>query len=344
MSAPLESLHETVLQRAVYVLLSNPSTAYHTVSGSRLQVLAPGRINVHEGPDFMETAILLDGTVMVGNVEFHKKSSDWRKHNHSNDPRYSTVILHIVLDNDEEIPGHTLPIVVLPSADVQSALLRQPAEFADTGVEDVHTYSLLRLLRLTAEHKEFLRNRTPEQAFVESVKLFLQRFEKKRRRPAYPAERLVELMNAVPNSPHARFIKEALATTQTYTSLISQSVHASLNGLLSTPITDEGEHLRREIMVNSIIPCSLALASDAVRISIFEWYWSVEALLEYGVLQRSFPHLPQVYLWQQQGMLEMMREKNADTSAHEAMRSYGLMHTLHFYKLALESPELEDER
>ena len=50
--------------------LSEPSNIYNTLSGRRLQILSPGRINKFEGPDFLDMAVLINGDVIIGNSEF----------------------------------------------------------------------------------------------------------------------------------------------------------------------------------------------------------------------------------------------------------------------------------
>lgn len=335
----LYSIPEQVLQRAVHVLLSNPAQQYTTTTGKRIQILAPGRLNVHEGPDYLDMAMLLGSDVVLGSGEFHRNTSDWKKHNHDSDDRYKSVVLHIVLNHDEESDGsdgYLAQVLVLNEDDVRSALRsinNQPEE--QTSLEDIHTYSLLRLLRITSAAKTQLQQHTVEQTFLLSVIDFLKRFEKKRRRPAYPTERLEHLFEQLQSSPHARFVLSVKTGN-------AQEVMPTLNALIETSISDEGAHLRREIIINALLPVALANAKDDVRVKIFEWYWSVTALLDYGVLKRKFPDVAQTYLWQQQGMLEMLREKNTDTSVHETMKQYGLQQTLHFYKLALEAPEFEE--
>lgn len=339
----LSAIPEQQHQRALRQLLADPSVVRTTTIGKRIQFLSPGRINVHEGPDFLDMAILLDSTVIVGHGEFHRKTSDWLAHNHSQDLRYQQLAVHIVCKVDVDLPEAT-PTVVISEDELIAIAKNLPAsQFADTTIEDVHTYSLLRLLRMTAECREFLKAKTLGQTLSESLKSFIIRFEKKNRRPVYPKERLEHLYIAISTSVHARFLMNIQEYAQNGVPVgVIRTISEQLHSLLDTPIFDEGAHLRREVIVNCILPIALAIADDQSRITIFEWYWSTNALNEYGILKRTFPEFPQVYLWQQQGMLEMLREKNARTSAHEAIKSYGLMHTIAFYKSALEAPEIQE--
>lgn len=68
--------------------------------GALLEVIDPGLHNTDAGPDFFNAKIKIGQTMWAGNVEIHKKASDWFAHNHHRDKSYNNVILHIVLDND----------------------------------------------------------------------------------------------------------------------------------------------------------------------------------------------------------------------------------------------------
>ena len=47
------------------------------VNGERLSVLSPGIWNVAGGPDFHDASLLVDGHLVTGDVEIHRRSSDW---------------------------------------------------------------------------------------------------------------------------------------------------------------------------------------------------------------------------------------------------------------------------
>ena len=75
----------------------------NTVKGEPLEILNTGRRNTNSGPDFFNAKIRIDGTVWAGNVEIHKKASDWEKHHHTDDKAYRNVILHAVEQADKVI-------------------------------------------------------------------------------------------------------------------------------------------------------------------------------------------------------------------------------------------------
>ncbi|MFC2089674.1 DUF2851 family protein [Bacteroidota bacterium] len=89
---------------------------YYTTDNFDLDVLDPGVHNQDAGPDFSNARIRINNTIWAGNVELHINASDWIKHEHSNDPAYNTVILHVVYFNDCTITrstGEPIPTAVL---------------------------------------------------------------------------------------------------------------------------------------------------------------------------------------------------------------------------------------
>ncbi len=74
-----------------------------STSGDQIEILSTGRKNTNSGPDFFNAKIKSDGTLWAGNVEIHRKASDWEKHHHSNDKSYENVILHVVEIADKQV-------------------------------------------------------------------------------------------------------------------------------------------------------------------------------------------------------------------------------------------------
>lgn len=73
-----------------------PISPLQTTSGSTVEVLSPGMENRNDGPDFFNAKVKIDGTLWVGNVEIHKRASDWYTHGHDTNKRYDSVVLHVV--------------------------------------------------------------------------------------------------------------------------------------------------------------------------------------------------------------------------------------------------------
>src|SRR5436190_469800 len=71
-----------------------------TVQMDDLQILAPGKLNHDQGPDFFSGRISINGQQWAGNIELHVNSSDWFLHGHDRDRNYEKLILHVVWNND----------------------------------------------------------------------------------------------------------------------------------------------------------------------------------------------------------------------------------------------------
>ena len=87
-----------------------------TSDGSPLEIVHPGLLNVHAGPDFSNGRMKLQGMDWCGNIEIHRRSSEWELHGHQHDAAYASVILHVVYEHDREVftsEGRTLPTLEL---------------------------------------------------------------------------------------------------------------------------------------------------------------------------------------------------------------------------------------
>lgn len=329
-------IKETELQKGVHKLLSDPSKIYSTFSGKRLQVLSIGSINKFAGPDFTDVALLIDGHIIVGDAEFHRKTSDWLLHNHESDPEYARTILHIVFEHNKQIENHPEILVLdeqLILKEYHKANAQLP-EIKPDSIEDLQNYALIRLLRKSSEAQKLLNTGTLTQAYIEYTKQYIKRFTEHRRRPSYTPEKISELLNSLKNWEAIRFLEQIGKDN-------SEIINDQLQKLIKKQFSIEGSHLRREIVLNSILPLAVCLADDDARINIFLWYWSTPALNTYGMLTRRFPEIPQNYLWQQQGMLEYLKEfGNKQTHIKEMIEVYGFASVLNFYKLG-KAPFLE---
>ncbi|MBD3903650.1 DUF2851 family protein [Chryseobacterium sp. Ch-15] len=72
-------------------------------NGNPVEILDFGRWNTDSGPDFLMAKIKTKNIILAGNIELHVKSSDWIFHQHSKDPAYQNIILHVVFQNDADI-------------------------------------------------------------------------------------------------------------------------------------------------------------------------------------------------------------------------------------------------
>ena len=73
-----------------------------TTDGRTVEVIDPGLHNRNAGPDFFNAKVKVGGTLWVGNVEIHDRSSDWYAHGHDHDSAYDNTVLHVasVIDRD----------------------------------------------------------------------------------------------------------------------------------------------------------------------------------------------------------------------------------------------------
>lgn len=68
-----------------------------------IEILDFGTWNKDSGPDFLMAKIKINQVILAGNIELHVRSSDWIFHQHSKDPNYDNIILHVVFQNDADI-------------------------------------------------------------------------------------------------------------------------------------------------------------------------------------------------------------------------------------------------
>ena len=72
-----------------------------TADNKKIQVLLPGKPNFDSGPDFLNAKIRIGGILYRGDVELHTENIDWVKHSHHKDPKYNSVILHVVFKSTQ---------------------------------------------------------------------------------------------------------------------------------------------------------------------------------------------------------------------------------------------------
>jgi len=76
---------------------------FKDIEGNSVEILDFGKWNTDSGPDFLLAKIKIKNVIFAGNIELHVKASDWIFHNHSIDPNYQNIILHVVFQNDADI-------------------------------------------------------------------------------------------------------------------------------------------------------------------------------------------------------------------------------------------------
>jgi len=74
-----------------------------TMKGESVKIKRTGDMNTNSGPDFLNSRIEISGILWIGNVEIHKRASDWYRHGHDKDRAYDNVILHVAIEYDAQI-------------------------------------------------------------------------------------------------------------------------------------------------------------------------------------------------------------------------------------------------
>lgn len=100
---------------------------FKNTEGDPVEILDFGKWNTDAGPDFLAGKIKMNGVVFAGNIELHVKSSDWIFHNHSIDPNYRNIILHVVFHHDleiDELSEQNIPTLELREH-IDTAVLRK---------------------------------------------------------------------------------------------------------------------------------------------------------------------------------------------------------------------------
>lgn len=91
------------------------------VDGRELRVVYRGIWTHGLGPDFANAYLDIDGHLVSGPVELHRRASDWNSHGHHRDPAYDAVVLHAVWQDDLDAPvrrhdGSSVATLHLPDA------------------------------------------------------------------------------------------------------------------------------------------------------------------------------------------------------------------------------------
>lgn len=100
-----------------------------TTDGRRLDIVHRGAWTHGFGPDFRDAMICLDGAELrTGSVELHLRTRGWSDHGHHLDPRYNTVVLHVVAEHDFvrtlRQDGVDVPVLQLPVETTKEAANR----------------------------------------------------------------------------------------------------------------------------------------------------------------------------------------------------------------------------
>ena len=101
--------------------------------GQPLVVFSQGFHNQNSGPDFEEGRLKIAEMEWAGSIEIHVYSSDWHRHNHSDNKAYENVVLHVVWSHDKDIQvnGSVIPTLELKNR-VDHALITKYEKYLHT--------------------------------------------------------------------------------------------------------------------------------------------------------------------------------------------------------------------
>jgi hypothetical protein len=238
-------------------------------------------------------------------------------------------LVHVVLEDDVPV-GTARWTVVMSAADMWRGIrLRSEARVvpSELAVDEVQHFALLRLLRTSAEAHVHVRRVGTRRAIQAMAAQWIERLMAKRHRPIDDGWARAVIAR-LPASPLGRVADEFAHCA--IDEILPAMAHAERERVAS-----EGPAMRRELLVNVILPVCLSIAGAEQRIVLFQWYWSVRAVHPYAMLRRRYPTIPQEYVWQQQGMLEFHRDHHRyHTVCAEAIRAYGFGDTLEFLRVS----------
>jgi Protein of unknown function (DUF2851) len=109
---------------------------FKTTTGKSVRIVQFGEWNRGAGPDFIQTAVEIDGELRTGPLELDPTAADWEGHGHAENPAFREVVLHVVFQSDaRRIYTRTsdhreIPQVVIPEMRLSDALSLPQREVA----------------------------------------------------------------------------------------------------------------------------------------------------------------------------------------------------------------------
>lgn len=109
---------------------------FRTTTGKKVRIVQFGEWNRGAGPDFIQTAVEIDGELRTGPLELDPTAGDWENHGHATNPAFREVVLHVVFQSDARrvftrTSDHVeVPQVVVTEMQLSDALNRPQREVA----------------------------------------------------------------------------------------------------------------------------------------------------------------------------------------------------------------------
>lgn len=109
---------------------------FRTTTGKSVSIVQFGEWNRGAGPDFIQTAVEIDGELRTGPLELDPCAGDWEAHGHAENPAFREVVLHVVFQPDARriftraLDHQEIPQVVISEMQLSDALNRPQREVA----------------------------------------------------------------------------------------------------------------------------------------------------------------------------------------------------------------------
>ncbi len=109
---------------------------FRTTTGKTAHIVQFGEWNRGAGPDFIQTAVEIDGELHTGPLELDPCAADWEAHGHALNPAFTDVVLHVVFQSDARriftrtVDHGEVPQVIIPESRLADALNRPLREVA----------------------------------------------------------------------------------------------------------------------------------------------------------------------------------------------------------------------
>jgi len=132
---------------------------HQSTTGQKISIISTGKHNDNEGPDFLNSQIIIDDNYLTGDIEIHFDNHDWYYHFHHKDKKYNNCILHIVfrkVENTDHVlteNGKKVPILYIPYQELENyphkTKCRLHTKSPDEFFHILEKYGLLRFNKKT---------------------------------------------------------------------------------------------------------------------------------------------------------------------------------------------------
>ena len=109
---------------------------FRTTCGKTVRIIQFGEWNRGAGPDFIQTAVEINGEPRTGPLELDPDSAAWEAHGHAINPAFRDVVLHVVFQNSartgfiRNCENREIPQVLITETQLSDALNRPQREVA----------------------------------------------------------------------------------------------------------------------------------------------------------------------------------------------------------------------